>query len=410
MKPRVWIVSELYYPEESATGYLLTRIAEGLAPYYRVHVLCAQPTYDARGIRAPIVECHQQVQIRRCVSTTLNKNFLLFRLLNVFTISVSIFFRGLITFRSDDVVLVVTNPPTLPFVTAAACRIRRSKYVLVIHDVFPEALTALGLARERSLLTRLMTWLNNTLYSHAQRVIVLGRDMRELVRRKNLRNDHRIVIVPNWADVDIVRPQPREENQLLKELRLQTKFVLLYAGNIGLSHGIDNLFRAAVLLAGDDDFHFLFVGSGTKKRWLEQSVADRGLRNITILPNRPRSDQNNFLNACDAVLISYHSGMAGVSVPSRMYNVLAAGKPIIAVTDSHSELARVVQEEDVGWVVRPDQPEALTAAIVDAKLRRRSTAAWIQRARTAAEKKYTLTHTIDQYRAVVDSVLSGHSA
>ena len=113
---RVWYLSELYYPEDSATGYYVTKTAEALAATHDVSVLCAQPTYRARGTKAPSYELLNNVHVHRCAATTLNKDVLTFRLVNLLTISVSLFFKAVGSIRQGDLVLVVTNPPTLPFV------------------------------------------------------------------------------------------------------------------------------------------------------------------------------------------------------------------------------------------------------------------------------------------------------
>lgn len=106
---RNWFVSELYYPEETSTGYYITRIAEGLAGDFDVHVLCGQPTYSVRGTRAPSREVHNGVSIKRCAGTTLDKNVLLFKFLNMVTLTVSILFNALSRFRKGDTVVVVTR-------------------------------------------------------------------------------------------------------------------------------------------------------------------------------------------------------------------------------------------------------------------------------------------------------------
>jgi glycosyltransferase involved in cell wall biosynthesis len=406
MKSLVWVVSELYYPEESATGYLLTRIAEGLAKQYQVRVLCGQPNYLSRGVRAPVTEVRNGVDIRRCPSTTWNKDILLFRLFNLVTISFSIFWEGVCNFRRRDVVLVVTNPPSLPFITVLACRVRGAKCLLLIHDVFPEALVAAGLVKPDALLTRMIGRITSLLYRSVERVVVLGRDMRDVVLKTKTVSDRRVVVIPNWADIDIVWPTPKKENTLLSELGLADKFVLEYAGNMGRTHGLETLVESAASLAEDKTTHFLFVGSGAKKKWVEQESERRKLENITVLPNKPREEQIVFLNACDTAIISFVPGMAGISVPSRMYNVLAAGKPILAVADESSELARVVREEGVGWVVSPNRPGEIVAAIRAAQANGSLVEEMGKRGRAAATEKYSFEKAIDVYCKIIEEVAS----
>ena len=176
-RSKLWVVSELYYPEETSTGYILTRIAEGMADRFDVHALCGQPSYSARGLRAPATEVRNGVMIRRCRATTLNKDVLLLKLLNLATITLSMFWNALWRLRRDDMVIVVTNPPSLPFLVALACRLRRARLVLLIHDVYPEVLSAAGMLHPSSFASRLGGRLNRWLYRSAERVVVLGRDM-----------------------------------------------------------------------------------------------------------------------------------------------------------------------------------------------------------------------------------------
>ncbi|HHY57526.1 MAG TPA: glycosyltransferase family 4 protein, partial [Chloroflexi bacterium] len=155
--------------------------------------------------------------------------------------------------------------------------------------------------------------------------------------------------------------------------------------------------------------HFLLIGSGAKKRWVEQTATSLHLSNLTVLGNRPRSDQSNFLNACDVALISFIPGMAGVSVPSRMYNIMAAGKPIIAMADRHSELAQVVIEEGIGWVIDPGDEAALERTIMEAASQPELLCAMGQRARLAAETKYSPERANQAYRNLVETLCSSLS-
>jgi glycosyltransferase involved in cell wall biosynthesis len=238
-----------------------------------------------------------------------------------------------------------------------------------------------------------------------ERVIVLGRDMHALVSRKlGPGSSGRLAIIPNWADLELVTPAPSKGNRLLAELGLEGRFVVQYAGNMGRSHNLEALHAAAEQLEHERQIHFLCIGSGAKKGWLESAVRQDGLKNISILNHRPRSESQVFLNACDVAIISFVAGMSGISVPSRLYNVLAAGKPIIAVADADSELARVVVEEQAGWVVPPDNPAALAQVIREAQRRPEVLAEMGRRARRAAEHKYHLAGVVAAYARLIDEL------
>lgn len=398
-KSRLWVATELYFPEETSTGYYLTRIAEGLTDKFDVKVICGQPNYSLRGKRAPRHEVCNSVEIFRVFGTTLDKNIIPFRLLNMFTLNVSTFFKGLFGFRSGDRVLVVTTPPLMPFTVALATVCRGAAYTLLIHDNYPEILFAVGKARANSIFSRALAFLNRSLYKNASKIIVVGRDMRELVASKTYGLDVPIAVIPNWAELEAVSPQPRSENKLLSELGLQNKFVLLYAGNMGYPNDLETVVSAAEKLKDTEQIHFVFLGSGVKKSWLRKVVAEKQLANVTILDPRPRGEQIVFLNACDVALVSLVSKMRGVSMPSRTYNILAAGKPILALTDPHSELAQVIEEEQVGWAVPPGDIGSLLDTIKEIYAKQDILGSMGSNARKAALRKYSLAAAIESYRS-----------
>jgi glycosyltransferase involved in cell wall biosynthesis len=310
------------------------------------------------------------------------------RLINLVTISISLFLRLLMRLRRGEKVLVVTNPPPLPFLAGLACRLRGAQCVLLIHDIYPDVAVASGLLRADSCLVRWLQRCVRRLYRSVDTIVVLGRDMREVVLQRCPKDQHRVAVIPNWADVEDVRPEPRAQNRLLREHGLLDKFVVQYAGNMGRVHDIEALVRCAGQLRQHDAIHLLILGSGAKKAGLERAIVESRLTNVTLLPPFPRSASSECLNACDVAINALVPGMQGLSVPSRTYNILAAGKPIIAATDRDSELARVIREEDVGWVVAPGDALGMARAILEARACPDALAAMGRRARLAAETKY----------------------
>jgi colanic acid biosynthesis glycosyl transferase WcaI len=397
-KNRLWVISELYYPEETSTGYYLTRIAEGLTDKFDVKVISGQPNYSARGTIAPRQEMHKDVEIFRVAGTRLDKNVIGFRLINMLTLSTTVFWNAVRRFAAGDRVLVVTNPPTMPFVIAFASLLRGASYTLLIHDNYPEILIAAKKMREGSIGAKLLSYFNRWLYKYTAKIIVVGRDMQELVSRKTAGLDIPIVTIPNWAELESVSPEAKHRNTLLADFGLTDKFVFLYAGNMGHPNDLESIVDCAEQLAGNAQIHFIFLGAGVKRQWLTDQVTSRSLGNITILEPRPRSEQQIFLNACDIAFVSLVDKMHGVSMPSRTYNILAAGKPIIALTEENSEVARIIKEEQVGWNVQPGRPEELLITINLAVEQRNEWKSMGERARMAAETKYSLNTALEKYR------------
>ena len=401
-KQRLWVVSELYFPEETSTGYYMTRIAENLTDDFDVKALCGQPNYSARGVRAPKREIRNDVEIYRAGGTTLNKNVIAFRLINMLTLGVSTFFRALISFKRGDRILVVTTPPSLPFVVAIAALLKGANYILLIHDNYPEILFAVGKSRQGSTLANVLNFCNRWLYKNATKIIAVGRDMQRLLESKTVGLDPSITVIQNWAELETVRPEPRDDNALLEELGIGDKLVFLYAGNMGHPNDIETLIEAAKQLLPEGEFHFVFLGTGVKEPWLRNEVEKFGLNNVTLLSPKPRSEQITFLNACDIGLVSLVEKMSGVSMPSRTYNILAAGKPILALAEPESELAIVIDEDQVGWHIRPGDVDGLIALIFQIRERRSELKEFEARSRRSALEKYSLEVAVEKYRAALN--------
>ncbi len=396
----IWFLTELYFPEQTSTGYFLTKIAEGLAEEYDVKVITGPATKSLSPCEEfPIHERRNKVEIWRCNGTNLNHNLLLGRFLNLMTRSVAIFWKALFLCQREDIILVVTNPPLLPFVALIIKWLKKIQFVLLIHDVFPEALVAAGMCDRSSIIVRIGKMMNRILYQQSSKIVTLGRDMTKLTSAKlSDRDENKIVCIPNWADNQIVRPTARGNNTKLQELGVTEKFVILYAGNMGRSHGIEYIAEAAQNIHNNKNIHFIISGFGYKKKWLEQYVISNNLENVNILNRCPSSELIIVLNACDVAIISFIPGMAGVSVPSRMYNQMAAGKPIIALADDWSELAEVIREEEIGWLVKPGDITSLVNTIQLAADNPELCAQMGSRAAVVAQAKYTFTQADKAYK------------
>lgn len=366
--PRLWIVSELYYPEQTSTGYFLTAIAEGLATTMSVNVVTGQPTYSEHGIRAPAYEDRNGVRINRVLATHFNKDRLLLRAVNTLTLTLSISWFALVRFRRADQLLIVTNPPTLPPLLGMIARFKQMNAHLLVHDVYPEVLAATGILRPHSIAYRFLSRVFSATFRAYNSIIVLGRDMADLVQKKIGPQDisgvnRPITVIPNWGDADEITPIPRDANPFLLVNNIQARCIIQFSGNIGRTHDVETILAAAHNLRNRHDIVFLFVGYGGKVRTVSDAIASGELPNVRFLPRQPRDMLGPMLASATATIISFVDEMKGISVPSRMYNVMAAGTPIIAIADPDSELSLTVSEEQSGWVLAPGDVNALTALV-----------------------------------------------
>ncbi len=375
----------------------MTQIAEGLVQTEEVHVLCGRCVCRT-NVPEKLITIHNHVFIGRVNSSGFNKDILLLRLVNIISLSVRIFLRLLHNLHRNDKVLVVTNPPALPFMVALACWLKHAEYFVLMFDLYPDVLVATKILSKKNPFTMILHWMTNILFQYSHRIIVLGRDMSNLLDKKYRGTHGRIIVIPNWGDVNIIAPKNKDQNAILKELSISDKFIVQYAGNIGRTHNVELLLECAELLKDNADIYFLFIGDGAKKSWLIESVEKRNLKNVVIKSFYSRERHSDVHNACDIAVVSFIPGMAGISVPSRIYNIMAAGKPILAITDPESELAMVVQEENIGWVVTSYQARDVVDIIITARGNKEMLFEMGKQARKAAEEKYSFEKIIPLYR------------
>jgi colanic acid biosynthesis glycosyl transferase WcaI len=405
MSARVWIVSELYHPEWISTGHFMTGIAESLSTSFDVHVICSHPTYAARGLKTSRHERRNGVEIFRCRATRSDPALLFGKLLNAVSVTISLAWNLLRRVRSNELVIIVTNPPMLPLLARIACSLRRARPVLLVHDVYPQALFAARMLRADSLAGRIADRAAVIVYRKFRHVVVLGRDMRDLVMTKGV-DPRRISIIPNWAEVETIAPGNSAPGRSKMAIG-GDQFVVQFMGNLGRTHDPEVLIRAAARVRGQSGIHFLIIGSGARRASVEAAAAQQP--NVTFLPSVPEDELNLVLNAADLAVIPMASGMKGVSMPSRTYNALAAGLPIVALAEEGSELALLVREHEVGWVVPPGDVEALVEVIADAARNPGELARMSKNGRTAAEEKYSRQVVLGAWTQLVIDIESADS-
>lgn len=386
---RLWIVTEPYYPEQTSTGYFLTGVAKCLARGREVGVICSMRAPSGGGDDPARREVHDGVTIHRAGPRLGKPRNLVLRSLAHAWMAVAIGWRALRLVGAGDEILVVTNPPFLPFIARAVARLRRAHLDLLVHDVYPEVLVVAGVIRGSGVVFRLLDVMTGRLYRGCRRIIALSEGMREVVTAKLAGAAVPVHVIPNWGDVERIRPKRREEVSLLRRLGLVDKFVVQYSGNIGRTHGVEQLLEVARLLGDSDpEVVFLVIGEGPRRAHSQEVAARLGLRNVRFLDRQPSGDFADSINACDLAVITLRAGMKGVSVPSRLYNLLAAGRPLLVIADPGCEPARVVERERLGWVVPPERPELGRDAIHAARRSPKVLAEMSQRARALAVREY----------------------
>lgn len=361
--PRVNIVSSYFHPDLSGTGQILTDLAIGLTRMgCEVHAYTTHPTFGSRE-RLPRFEVYEGIRIHRLSSAQLDKDSRGGRVLNEVTFFVSALWV-LLTRRTAGPLLIVSHPAFMAFAGVILNVLKRQRYVYLVHDVFPDAAVLLGYIRPNGIVRRGWDWVNRLSVRRASAVIVLCESMKAIMLAKGGRSIDagKFHVIHNWVDEQYIRPLPKAQNRFAEEHRLQDKFVVLYSGNIGRSQDLETVIAAAERLQ-DRNAVFLFIGDGGKKARLEALVKERGLSNVRFLPYQPREVLPLSLTCADVSLVALEKGIEGLSMPSKLYAILASGRALVALVESDYEVAGIIRDAGCGTSVVPGDVEGLARAL-----------------------------------------------
>ena len=353
-KRKIWIITELFHPEETAVAFILTRIANFLSKKYDVSVICGPELYDKNKI-----DFKDNYQISGSISIfrtktflKLDKNSLLQRTLKVIILSLQMSFMIIKKVSKHDIVLLASHPAPLILITGVIKKFKKFQLHILVHDVFPEnTIPAQIFKNNRSFSYKFLKLIFDKAYSCADHLIAIGRDMKEVLtgKTKRFKIKHSISVVPNWTSQASLNYSPKKNYSETDE-ESHNKIVLQYSGNVGRVQAIDVLIDAFEV-SHNPDIHLIIRGTGAMYSSTEKIINSKNLRNITLLGAYSRNEENEVFSNCDISVISLAKGMFGLGVPSKTYNILAAGKPILFIGDPDSEISLMTKENDIGWSI-----------------------------------------------------------
>jgi colanic acid biosynthesis glycosyl transferase WcaI len=359
---RVLLLNLYYPPDTSATAKMAAAFVEPLAAKHDVSIVCGRPSYDPTERRAWRLwqqECANNVRTIRVGSTDYPRTQMARRVLNYLTYVALCIPRSM--FIPCDVVLAMTDPPFQGIVGAFVALLKRKPYVYNIRDMYPDMAVG-GSIVAPGLLPRIWEQLHCWALRRATRVIVLGDDMRARIVAKGIPSE-RISTVRDGTELppnDAPVPPASVDPDVVRAIRAGFKFVLLHAGNLGFYGAWSTLLSAARELASDG-VSLVFVGDGAQRAQLESEAA--GASNIRFLPFFPASKIPSVLAAGDLHVITVKRGLEGVVVPSKLYGILAAGRPILVVASRETDAASLGIRSGFGVSADPDKPEEMVAAV-----------------------------------------------
>ena len=346
-----------FYPDTTATGQLLTELCEALAGTQgcRVSVVAGVPLLPAVEGGARVRwrlwhERYRNIDIIRVPGSRFSKRRSIGRFTNYMSYFLSACYAGL-RLRRPDVVVALTDPPIIGLAGYLAARRFRVPFVMAYNDIFPEVARLLEDFRSETVM-RVLEAVTCFLARKADRVVALGESMQRVLIEKKGADPGKTLVIPYWADCSAITPGPKD-NAFSRAHGLTDKFVVMHSGNIGLSQGLEALVEAAVHLSTVPNLEIVFVGDGVKRPALEARTRALGLLNVRFLPYQPKEGLRDSFAAADVFVISLRQGLAGYIVPSKLYGILAAGRPYIAAVEESCEVSAIAKKYDCGLLVEP---------------------------------------------------------
>lgn len=338
IKQRLWIVTELFPPDETSTSYILGQIANAMAKKYQVKIICGPEIYDKRKkLDENNHFClDKSIEVFRANGADLDKNTTKGKALSFLLMSKRMISLVKQHVRKNDKVLMVTNPAPLVVLMSRLKKKVGFELNILVHDVFPENTKPAGLKLP---LYGMIKHVFDKAYSRADQLIAIGRDMKDVLEKKVLNSSEnipKITIIENWADINGIKSQSMP----------QGKIVLEYAGNIGRVQGLDKVIEQ---LPESVDFHIYGTGS------MEETLKKMNHPRVFFHGPYFRSQQNEVLSACHIALVTLQEGMYGLGVPSKTYNILASGRPILFFGPKNSEIDLLVREKRIGYCGWPEK-------------------------------------------------------
>ncbi len=405
---RVFFVNRFYSPDHSATSQLVGDVATDLVSCgHDVHVITSQQLYDDSHTHLPPQETLKGVQVHRVTTTHFGRSRLVGRAIDYLSFYASAWRRLRAVTQPDDVLVAMTDPPLISLVAMWVANRRGAHLINWLQDIYPEVAVELGVPFLRGPILQGISYLRDRSLKTAAANIVLGNLMADKVASRGILRD-RIHVIANWSEDDEIVPVAAGDNPLRREWGLENKFVVGYSGNLGRAHEFDTVLGAAERLRDNSDIVFLCIGGGHLLERLANGVEERGLGNFRFVDYQDQAALKFSLCVPDVHWISLKPQLEGLIVPSKVYGIAAAGRPLIAICAKDGEISRMVDQYQCGVVVESGDVDVLARSILqlskDAALR----AEMGRRARAMLEAHFTRRQALERWRSLLQNVGQPH--
>ncbi|MDJ0532308.1 MAG: glycosyltransferase family 4 protein [Xenococcaceae cyanobacterium MO_207.B15] len=407
---RILIYSYNYYPEPIGIAPLMTQLAEGLVKRgHDVRVVTAMPWYPEGEINPEyrgkffVTENIKGVKVQRSYIWTRKKRNLINRAafeLSFMTLSL---FQALRGWRPNIILLTVPGLPVC--ISAALLRfIYNCPTILNLQDILPDAAVHTGMINNSKVIA-ILKWLEKFAYQNSDKIAVIADGFTKNILKKGVPPE-KIVEIPNWADIDFIRPLPKDTSYFRHEYNLEDKFVVIYSGNIALTQGLETVIDASVYLQHLPEIAIVIVGEKRALSRLEKYCQQKNISNVRLIPFQPKEKLPEMLAAADVGLVVQKKNVLDFNMPSKIPVLLASGRAIIASVPHTGTAISAIKKSGGGIVTPSEDSEALSKAIINLYYDREKTKKLGKQGRAYAEKHYSFDLALDQYEMLFQQTVT----
>lgn len=364
---RIIFANRYFYPDQSATSRMVSSIAFALAQRgFEVVVLAGRSLHNRQDILLPVEETISGVRVCRLTTSRFGRQSVIGRSIDYLSFHVLALWWFLRNISKNDVAVICTDPPFLSVSSAIALKLRGARMVNWIMDLFPETAIELGYLKNHRSFGRLARAVRDWSIRKSTLIICPTQTMADYMIGQALPKE-RIAVQYHWSNEDEIYPVDPEQNRLRQEWDLGNDFVVGYSGNFGRAHEFTTIIETAALLKDRKDIRFLLIGSGHQHAAVQEAVRERKLENVIFKPLQPAERLAESLSAADVHLVSLLPQLEHCIIPSKLYGILAAGRPTIFIGDSDGEVARILASGSCGETVAIGDVERLALTIREMK-------------------------------------------
>jgi colanic acid biosynthesis glycosyl transferase WcaI len=400
-----------WYPFEGAVTHIINSLTQHLKKEgYEITILTSIPYYvvsrderwESYKGRYFLTESINGIRVVRTFVLSpfsLRSSPFLLRLINGITFSITTVCASIFTGKQDIIVTISHPPLMIGIASYLISRIKRCKFVYLLQDIYPDFLINLGVVKG-SMLVWFLKKIELFVYTVSHSICVLSPLMKDNLLKKGVKSE-KITLIPHFADFETLCPLPKE-NAFSKKYRLDSRFVVLLPGSLNYHCDLDSILESANLLRKLDDIRFVFIDRGDLKEEFKKQVAKRRLDNVYILPFQPIDVFPLLLASADACIVPLEEDFSALSVPSKIYTIMASARPIIALAGEQSEVGRIVKEGVCGIVVPPHEPHSLAERIRKLSLDPKTLIELGQNGRDYLEQRFNKNHICLRYEHVIN--------